>query len=107
MLQDVVPDFVYDLLPTRYPEFQIVAPEGELQDVDGAPIGHLEAKRVITYHYTVPDQVRAEARRTAQPRTEPTDPLNRPQPVVPPIAAILVGAEESPTWSARTTGYRR
>jgi len=34
----------------------------QLQDVDGEPIGHLEAKRVITDHYTVPDDVRARAR---------------------------------------------
>jgi hypothetical protein len=34
----------------------------ELQDVDGAPIGHLEAKKMITDHYTVPEHVRAKAR---------------------------------------------
>ena len=34
----------------------------QLQDVDGAPIGHLEAKKVIKAHYTVPEQVRAKAR---------------------------------------------
>ena len=34
----------------------------QLQDVDGAPIGRLEAKRVVKAHYTVPDDVRAKAR---------------------------------------------
>jgi transposase len=31
----------------------------QLRDVDGAPIGQLEAKRVVKDHYTVPDDLRA------------------------------------------------
>jgi hypothetical protein len=34
----------------------------QLQGVDGAPIGHLAAKRVIKDNYTVPEHVRAKAR---------------------------------------------
>jgi hypothetical protein len=34
----------------------------QLQDVDGAPINHLEAKQMIKDRYTVPDDVRTKAR---------------------------------------------